>query len=53
MLESMALSLGLKHSLVREPDMDDVATAIAIEASPMTRRLCAQFPCAGKEPVMT
>jgi peptidyl-tRNA hydrolase len=53
MLESMALTLGLKHSLVREPDMGDVATAIALEAGPMAKRLCAQFPLAGKEPVMT
>jgi peptidyl-tRNA hydrolase len=52
-LESMALTLGLKHSLVREPDMGDVATAIALEPGPMTRRLCAQYPCAGKELAVT
>lgn len=49
MLESMALSLGIKHSLVREPDMGDEATAIALEAGSMARKLCAQLPCAGKE----
>ena len=35
MLESMALTLGLKHSLVREPDMDNEVTAIALEPGPM------------------
>jgi hypothetical protein len=53
MLESMALTLGLKHSLVREPDMDNVATAIALEPGPLARRLCAQYPCAGKELAVT
>lgn len=53
MLESMALTFGLKHSLVREPDMGDEATAIALEPGPMARKLCAQFRSAGKELVMT
>lgn len=52
-LESMALTLGLKHSLVHEPDLDDAATAIALEPGPMAKRLCAQLPCAGKELAVT
>lgn len=53
MLESMALTLGIKHSLVREPDMDNITTAIALEPGPMAKRLCAQYPCAGKELAVT
>ena len=49
----MALTLGLRHSLVREPDLDDDVTAIALEPGPMAKRLCAQLACAGKEPAMT
>lgn len=49
MLESMALTLGMKHSLVREPDLGDIATAIAIEPGAMAKKLCAQLPLAGKE----
>jgi hypothetical protein len=53
MLESMALTLGLKHHLVREPDISDEATAIALEPGKMAKRLCASFPLALKESVMT
>lgn len=53
MLESMAMTLGIKHSLVREPDMENEATAIALEPGPMAKRLCAQYPCAGKELAVT
>lgn len=52
-LESMALTLGLKHHLVVEPDLDNAVTAIALEPGPMAKRLCAQFPLALKERVMT
>ena len=51
-LESVALSLGLKHHLVVEPDLDDSVTAIALEPGPIAKRMCARFPLAGKEPAM-
>jgi hypothetical protein len=49
MLESVALTFGIKHTLVIEPDYGDQATAIALEPVPMSRKLCAQFPLALKE----
>lgn len=52
-LESTALALGLRHHLVVEPDYGDQATAIALEPAPMAKRMCASYPLALKEPVMT
>ena len=53
-LESMALTLGLKHHLVREPDLGDQITAIALEPGLLAKRLCANYPLAlKKEPAMT
>jgi peptidyl-tRNA hydrolase len=52
-LESMALTLGLKHHLVIEPDIGDAATAIALEPGVLAKRLCATFPLALKETAMT
>lgn len=52
-LESMALTLGIKHHLVREPDMGEEATAIALEPGQMAKRLCSSYPLALKESVMT
>lgn len=37
---------GLRLSTFREPDMADALTAIAIEPSALTRRLCSRFPLA-------
>ena len=52
-LESCALTLGLKHYLVTEPDLDDTYTAIALEPGPLAKRMCASFPLALKESAMT
>jgi peptidyl-tRNA hydrolase len=52
-LESMALTLGVKHHLVIEPDIGDAATAIALQPGPIAKRLCATFPLALKESAMT
>lgn len=39
---------GLLRSATREPDLDNEATAIAIQPGPEARRLCAQLPLALK-----
>lgn len=38
----------IKYVLVREPDIDNQATAVAIEPSEETRRLCSKLPLALK-----
>ena len=52
-LESMALTLGLKHHLTSEPDLDNQITAIALEPGLFAKRLCASYPLALKELAMT
>jgi peptidyl-tRNA hydrolase len=49
MLESMAFALGLRHRMVTEPDVEDQATAIALEPGLFSQRLCASYPLALKE----
>jgi hypothetical protein len=39
---------GLLRSAVREPDLDNEATAVAIEPGSKARRLCAELPLALK-----
>lgn len=40
---------GLKYVLFREPDIADQVTAIAVEPSDKTKRLCSNLPLALKE----
>jgi hypothetical protein len=40
---------GLRRSATREPDIDNQATAVAIEPGPEASRLCASLPLALKE----
>lgn len=40
---------GIKHVTFTEPDLENQITAIAIEPSEMTRRICSSFPLALKE----
>lgn len=39
---------GLNISIFREPDLDNVITAVAIEASDDGRRITSQYPLLGK-----
>ena len=48
-LASKLLSENIKHVTFRESDLNDQITAIAIEPSDMTRRICSSFPLALKE----
>lgn len=50
-LANAASALGLKHTVVREPDYGNTVTAIALEPGDMARRLCAEFPLALKRTV--
>lgn len=44
---------GLRRAAVREPDLNNDATAVALEPGPAARRLCASLPLALKECAMT
>lgn len=51
-LERLSLRLtkkGIKHSLFREPDLNDELTAIAIEPGRDSKRACSSYPLALKE----
>lgn len=39
---------GIARTLVREPDLDNTLTAVAMEPVDISRRLCANLPLAGK-----
>jgi peptidyl-tRNA hydrolase len=41
---------GLLRSAVREPDLDNEATAVAIQPGLGAQRLCARLPLAQREP---
>jgi peptidyl-tRNA hydrolase len=44
---------GLAASIVREPDLENTITAVALQPGDEARRLCANFPLALKEHAMT
>ncbi len=44
---------GITRTAVREPDIDDQITAVALGPGDAARRLCANLPLAGREPAMT
>lgn len=48
-LETTCWGLSLEHYLVREPDLDNEATAIALAPGDAARRMCSQLPLALKE----
>jgi peptidyl-tRNA hydrolase len=48
-----AASRGITRTAVREPDIDDEATAVALAPGAAARKLCANLPLALKEPAMT
>lgn len=37
-------SAGLVRSAIREPDLNNQATAVAIQPGPQARRICSRFP---------
>lgn len=50
-LQDQATAAGIRSTLVREPDVDDQATALALEPGKTARKLCAQLPLALREKV--
>jgi len=44
-----AEALGIPSSLVREPDLDDEATALALGPCEASQRLCSSLPLALRE----
>lgn len=51
-LAARAVEEGLARTLVREPDLDNSLTAVALQPGEEARRLCANYPLALREPVM-
>jgi len=48
-LISKAILMGIKHTVFREPDLDDQITAVAFEPSEQARKLTSSCPLLGKE----
>lgn len=44
---------NLAYWVMQEPDMNDEATAIALEPGQVARKLCASLPLALREPAVT
>jgi peptidyl-tRNA hydrolase len=52
-LISEAARRGIERTAVREPDIDDEATAVALAPGDAARKLCANLPLALRESAMT
>jgi peptidyl-tRNA hydrolase len=52
-LITAARAAGVSDYGVREPDLDDTITAVALEPGRGARRLCSQLPLALREMAMT
>ena len=52
-LAARAVEEGIVRSIVREPDIGNEITAVALQPGPEARRLCSQLPLALKQPAMT
>ena len=48
-LTTKAILLGIKHTVFREPDLDNQITAVAFEATDAARKLTSSCPLLGKE----
>jgi peptidyl-tRNA hydrolase len=51
-LAGRAVEEGLARTIVREPDLENTITAVALQPGADARRLCANFPLALKEKPM-
>lgn len=47
-LHGRAVDAGIVTTLWCEPDLDDAATAVALEPGEVARRLCSNFPLHGR-----
>ena len=52
-LAACAVEEGIARTIVREPDLSNTITAVALQPGPEARRLCAEMPLALKERAMT
>ena len=52
-LITKAILTGIKHTVFREPDLDNQITAVAFEPSEASRKLTSSCPLMGKELVNT
>lgn len=52
-LAARAVEEGIVRTIVREPDYGNTITAVALEPGPIARRLCANYPLAGRAMVST
>ena len=52
-LAAKAFEKEIARTIVREPDLDNTITAVALAPGAGARRLCAEFPLALREPAMT
>jgi peptidyl-tRNA hydrolase len=52
-LAARAVEEGIARTIVREPDLDNTITAVALQPGAEARRLCAQLPLALRESAMT
>lgn len=48
-LITKAILTGIKHTVFREPDLDNTITAVAFEATEAARRITSSCPLLGKE----
>ena len=44
---------GIKYTVFREPDINNEITAVALEPTPDSKKLCSSLPLLGKEKVCT
>jgi hypothetical protein len=52
-LAARAVEEGIARTIVREPDYGNTITAVALEPGPIAKRLCANYPLAGRTLVPT
>lgn len=52
-LATAAVEEGIVRTIVREPDLDNEITAVALQPGPDARRLCGQLPLALKHTCKT
>jgi hypothetical protein len=48
-LISKAILMGIKHTIFREPDLNNEITAVALEPSELSKKITSSCPLMGKE----